>query len=133
MGGQDGFQRTILEYEQSASTILGGVRIDPNERWDLGLFLSYTEADAGLERFDLSAPDYSATHPSMSFDFSQSHTYSDLDANRFDGSFNVKYNVRDDFWLRFLYRYIDYVDDAPYMYDTSGNAEYASIVAGWYF
>jgi hypothetical protein len=123
----------MLRFNQSANSIVGGIHVAPSDRWDLGLHLNYTAADAGLDPFDLSAPDYSATHPSMSFDFSQSHTYSNLDMSRLDGHFDLKYKFRDDFWLRFWYRIVDYVDDAPYMYDTSGKVQWASFAAGWNF
>jgi len=123
----------MLTYNQNSSTIMGGIRFEPGKRWDLGLHLGYTAADAALDQFDLSAPDYSATHGSMSFDFSQSHTYSALNVNRFDGKFDVRYKIRDDFWVRFWYRYVDYTDDSPYMYDTSGKVSWTTLAAGWNF
>lgn len=74
-----------------------------------------------------------ATHPQSAFNFTSTNTYSDLDVSRIDGDLMVKFKFSDDFWMRFNWRYVDYTDDAPYLYDTSGTAQWATIAAGWYF
>ena len=35
--------------------------------------------------------------------------------------------------LRFRYHYIDYQDDAPYLYDTSGEYQFIAAALGWVF
>jgi hypothetical protein len=35
--------------------------------------------------------------------------------------------------LRLRYHYIDYTDDAPYLYDTSGTYQYVAGALGWVF
>lgn len=37
MGGQDGYSRDLLTYDEEANTLLGGIKIHPAGRWDLGL------------------------------------------------------------------------------------------------
>ena len=133
MGGQDGYSRDLLSYNEEANTLLGGVKVHPGDRWDLGLYLSYTAAEAGLDPFDLPADDYVATHPPTAFDFSNTHTLSDLDVSRLDGDLMVKFRFSDAMWLRFNWRYVDYTDDAPYLYDTDGTVQWATLTAGWYF
>jgi hypothetical protein len=133
MGGQDGYSRDLLTYNEEANTLLGGIKIRPGTKWDLGIYLSYTAAEAGLDPFDLPADDYVATHPPTAYDFSASHTYSDLDVSRMDGDLMIKYKFSDAMWLRFNWRYVDYTDDAPYLEDTSGTVQWATLSAGWYF
>ena len=133
MGGQDGYSRDLLAYDEEVNTLLGGIKIHPAGRWDLGLYLSYTAAQAGLQPFDLPADEFVATHPQSAFNFASTNTHSDLDVSRIDGDLMVKFKFSDDFWMRFNWRYVDYTDDAPYLYDTSGTAQWATIAAGWYF
>ena len=133
MGGQDGFQRDLLNYDSEANSFLAGFKIDASEKWDLGADFSWTQAEAALAPFDLSAPDYVATHPPMAFDFSQTHTYSDLDSTRIDADVWLKIFLKESLWLRFRYHYVDYQDDAPYLEDTSGTLQFASGSVGFTF
>jgi len=133
MGGQDGFARDLLSYDTESSSLLAGFKYQTNKKWDLGLDFSLTAAEAGLDPFDLSAPDYVATHPTMSFDFSQTHTNSDLDSTRVDVDLWAKFWLNEGLWLRFRYHYIDYQDDAPYLYDTSGEYQFIAAALGWVF
>lgn len=132
MGGQDGYSRTMARYSEEANTLLGGIKVRPNN-WTIGLHLGYTQAEGGMAPYELRADDYVATHPSMSFDFANSYTYSNLDVSRIDGDLNLKYTFTEGLWLRFWYRYVDYQDDQPYLYDTSGTVQWATITAGWKF
>jgi len=132
MGGQDGYSRTMARYSEEANTLLGGFKVHPNN-WTVGVYLGYTQAEGGMAQYDLPADDYVATHPSMSFDFSNSYSYSNLDVSRLEGDLNVKYTFTDGLWLRFGYRLVDYQDDQPYLYDTSGTVQWATFTAGWKF
>ncbi len=132
MGGQDGFSRTVSKYSEESNTIMGGIKIHPG-KWDLGLNLGYTVAEGGMDPYELRADDYVASHPSMSFDFSNSYSYSNMDVSRLDGNVHLKYNISETLWFRFWYRYVDYTDDDPYLYDTSGTVQWATVSAGWNF
>jgi hypothetical protein len=112
---------------------MAGLKFQPQENSEFGIDFSWMQAEAALDPFELSAPDYSATHPSMSFDFSQTNTYSDLDSTRIDAYLWAKFFVAEKIWLRLRYHYVDYQDDAPYLYDTSGKYQYASASMGWVF
>ena len=112
---------------------MAGLKFQPSERWDLGLNLTWTSSDAALDPFDLSAPDYVATHASTAYDFSQSHTYSDLDTTRLDGGIEANYHLNKTLWIGAKYRYVDFSDDAPYLYDTSGTISFYQMVVGWVF
>ena len=133
MGGQDGYSRDMLDYSTDSNSLMAGLKYGTQNKLELGIDFSYMQAEAGLAPFDLSADDYVASHPSMSYDFSQSHTYSDLDSTRIDADVWAKIFFKENLWLRLRYHYIDYSDDAPYLYDTSGKYQYAAAALGWIF
>jgi hypothetical protein len=133
MGGQDGYSRTMLDYTSESNTVMAGVKYVKKDSMELGLDLSWMQAEAGLDPFALTAPEYEATHPPMSFDFSQTTTYSDLDSTRIDTEVWAKFWLKANVWLRLRYHYVDYQDDAPYLYDTSGTYQYAAASVGWAF
>ncbi len=112
---------------------MAGLKFRPADPWELGLGLTWTRSDAGLDPFSLAAPDYVATHPSMSFDFSESHTYSDLETTRIEAQVDATYHFNKTFWINAAYRYADYSDDAPYLEDTSGSISLYSVAFGWKF
>ena len=133
MGGQDGYSRDMLDYSTDSNSLMAGLKYGTQDKLELGIDFSYMQAEAGLAPFDLSADDYVASHPSMSYDFSQSHTYSDLDSTRIDTDVWAKIFFKENLWLRLRYHYIDFTDDAPYLYDTSGKYQYAAAALGWIF
>ena len=133
MGGQDGYSRDMLAYESESNTVMAGLKYGTKDKMELGLDLSYMKSEAGLNPFDLSADDYVATHPPMSYDFSTSHLNSDLDSTRVDADLWAKIFFNSKFWLRLRYHYVDYQDDAPYLYDTSGKYQYATAAVGYIF
>jgi hypothetical protein len=69
----------------------------------------------------------------MSFDFSKSHTYSNIDVNRFNLDAMFKLKFTEELWMRLWYKYVDFSDNDPYLYDTSGSVQWATITAGWSF
>ena len=133
MGGQDGFSRNVLNYNEESNSLLAGVKIRPGDKWDLGFNLSYTESEGGLAPFELPADDYVAITPPMSYDFSKTNTYSNIDVTRFNLDAMLKYKFNDDLWLRFWYQLTDFSDNDPYLYDTTGAVQWATITAGWSF
>jgi hypothetical protein len=133
MGGQDGSARDLLNYDSTSNTLMAGIRTRPSERLELGLNLNWTESEAGLDPFDLPADDYVATHPTMAYDFSIAHTYSDLDLSRLDGQLDATYTINEELRMSFEYRYIDFTDDDPYLYDLSGALDVYTFVLGWSF
>jgi hypothetical protein len=112
---------------------VGGIKLHPSKKATLGASLAWTDSNAALDPFDLPADDYVAITPPMSYDFSQSHTFSDLDISRIDADLLFKYKFSDGFWLRADYRITDYQDDAPYLYDTSGSVQWVTAAAGFKF
>ena len=133
MGGQDGYSRDMLDYDTETNTFMAGLKYGREGAMELGIDLSYMQAEAGLAPFDLSADDYVATHPSMAYDFSTTHTYSDLDTDRLDAEMWAKFVFGENLWLRLRYHIIDYTDVAPYLYDTSGKYQYMAASVGWVF
>lgn len=133
MGGQDGFSRDVAAYNSESNTLMAGLKFGSEDTMQLGVDLSWMQAEAGLAPFDLPADDYVAITPPMSYDFSNSHTYSDLDMTRLDADLWARFQFGSNLWLRLRYHYVDFSDDAPYMYDTSGKYQYAAAAVGWIF
>jgi len=133
MGGQDGYSRNVLKYNETSNSLLAGIKIHPDDRWDLGLNLTYTASEGGLEPFELPAEAYVAITPATSYDFSKTNTYSNIDVDRFNFDAMFKYKFNEDLWLRFWYQVADFNDNDPYLYDTTGMVQWATITAGWNF
>ena len=133
MGGQDGYSDDQVSYDEESNSLLAGVKIHASKRWGLGFNVGYTVSESGMNQFDLPADDYVAITPPTSYDFSKSHTYSQIDVNRlnFDAMFKLKFT--DDLWMRLWYNIVDFTDDSPYLYDTTGTVQIATITAGWSF
>ena len=133
MGGQAGFSRDLVDYTSDANTFMAGVKFGSQDFMELGIDLSWMQAEAAMSPFDLSADDYVAITPPMSYDYSETHTYSDLDSTRIDADLWAKFYFGENLWLRLRYHYVDYQDDAPYLYDTSGKYQFAAAALGWAF
>jgi hypothetical protein len=133
MGGQDGFSRDMLNYTSESNTVMAGFKYGTNEKFEIGADLSWMAATSGLDPFDLSADDYVATHPPMSYDFSQSHTYSDIDSTRLDAQLWAQFWFGGNKWVRVRYHMVDFADDAPYLYDTTGQYQYGAASFGMSF
>ncbi len=133
MGGQDGFSRDMLDYNSESNTFMAGVKYKNSKKLELGIDFTWMEAKAALAPFDLSADDYVETHPPMSYDFSQSHTYSDINSTRTDVELWGTFRFATDWWVRLRYHMVDYKDDAPYLYDTSGSYTFAAAALGVVF
>jgi hypothetical protein len=133
MGGQDGFSRDTLDYSSDSNTLMAGLKYLTKNKTEFGIDFSWMQAEAALAPFDLSADDYVETHPVMSYDFSQTNTYSDLDNTRIDADLWAKFWFNSKWWLRLRYHYVDFQDDAPYLYDTSGTYQYAAAAVGLVF
>ena len=46
---------------------------------------------------------------------------------------NALYSLTDQFTIRGVYRYLDFQDDAPYIYDTTGRVHLVAFTLGWLF
>lgn len=113
---------------------MGGIQIQPVERLELALDGVWTTSDAGLDPFDLVVPaGYLAANPNQAYDFSLTHLASDLEVSRLELGVNAVYQVTDRAWVTAGYRYLDYQDDAPYVTDTTGQADFYWLRLGWSF
>ena len=133
MGGQDGYASDPLTYNTESNTLMAGFRLHPTEEFSFGMNLTWTGSDAAMEQFDLSADAYVETHPAMAYDFSESHALSDLDTTRLDFDMDGKFLLTSDVWMVLRYRYADFEDDAPYLYDTTGRFSMYTAALGWKF
>jgi hypothetical protein len=123
----------MLNYNEESNTLLAGIKVRPGENWDLGFNVGLTESEGGLDPFELPADDYVAITPPMSYDFSKSNTYSNIDVERFNFDAMLKYKFDNNVWLRLWYQLVDFSDNDPYLYDTTGAVQWATISAGWSF
>ena len=133
MGGQAGFSRDMLDYSSDSTTLMAGLKYQVKNKTEFGIDFSYMQAEAALAPFDLPADDYVAITPPMSYDFSTSHLNSDLDNTRLDADLWAKFSLSAKWWLRLRYHLVDFQDDAPYLYDTSGKYQYATSAVGLIF
>lgn len=105
----------------------GGVNVRPSDRLALGVQLAYVSSAASIDPFDLSRPEYTERFPLIALDFSQTHTYSDIDTDNTEARVDARLRVSDRVWVQGLYRWVDYNDDAPLLYDTSGRNQIFAI------
>lgn len=110
-----------------------GFDLRPVERLDLGVQLNWTKARSSMQAFDLSSPSFTARVPILIYDFSLAPTYSDLDVTRVDALVDARWQLDERVFVRGMYRYVDYADDAPYLYDTSGRSHLFALSLGWMF
>lgn len=68
--------------------------------------------------------------PIQSWDFSQAHLFSDLDVTRTDLTLSGRWQFGGPWWLDARARFAEYEDDAPYLYDTSGQLDDLSLAVG---
>ena len=76
---------------------------------------------------------FASTRPNQSYDFSQTHTNSDLDTTYLEAALNGRYQVKPGVYVTGSYRYLDFQDEAPYLGDTSGSVDYYGLGLGWKF
>jgi hypothetical protein len=133
MGGQDGYGRDLLTYDTDSDTLMAGVHVKPTERFGLGLHFSWTESEAGMRQLEIDGGEYLDTHPTVVYDFSNSHTYSALDLSRREGSISAGYKVNETVNVKLKYHWINFDDNEPYLYDTSGSIDSYFAALIWKF
>ena len=89
----------------------------------------WNDADAALEAFDFGVTPFGF----MSYDFSLTHTNSDLDVSRLELGIHGRFAVGEQASIVAGYRWADFEDDAPYLYDTSGSVSIYSLGVAWSF
>ena len=100
----------------------------------MSLDAAWNSAQAALAPFRfLDGEAFAAARPNQSYDFSATHTHSDLDTTFVEIGLKAKYRVGERTFLTGGYRYLDFDDASPYLYDTSGSADFYSIGVGWTF
>lgn len=105
---------------------MAGLNVRPAEPVTLSFVASYTASDFAMDPMTLNGGEFASHHELQPYDYSMTHTFSDLDVSRFDGTAELRYEISKTFSVRGLYRYIDYQDDAPYLYDTTGKVHVVS-------
>ena len=91
-------------------------------------------AEAALDPYTMPLGEaYSVNRPNQWYDFSRSSTFSDLDTTFQEIALKAKHRVNERTYLTGGYRYLDYEDDAPYLYNTSGSVSFYSLGIGWLF
>ena len=124
----------MLDYDTDFNTVVGGLTFKPGEPLTLKLELAMNSAQAGLAMFRFPAGEaFAAERPNQSFDFSPTHTFSDLDTRFVEAGLEARYEVRPGLDLTAGYRHLDFDDNAPYLGDDSGTLELVSLGLGWAF
>ena len=76
---------------------------------------------------------FAAARPNQSFDFSTTYLNSDLDTRLAEVGAQARFTVKQGLYLTGSYRYLDFEDDAPYLSNLSGSADYFGFGVGWEF
>ena len=134
MSGQLGSAASQIEYETTSNTLSVGFAYQPSDKVEIAIDGVWNDADAAMETFDFDVPaEFLAANVNMSYDFTATHLNSDLDVSRFELGVHGRFGVADSFGIVAGYRYVDFEDDAPYLYDTSGSVSLYSLGVGWVF
>ena len=124
----------MSDYNINSHTLFGGINLIPSEKVTLDLTAWWNSSDAALDQLDLVAPaDFLARNPRTSYDFTLTHTNSDLDTSRIDARADLTWFVTNALSIRGTYHYIDFTDDAPYIEDLSGSVHYFGGGVGYSF
>ncbi len=123
----------MLRYDTRGNVLTAGLNLRPADRLDVSFQANYADATAAMDPFDLSRPDFTARFPAMQWDFSQTPGYSDLDVRSVDAWLDARYRLTERAFVRGAYRYVDFDDQAPYLYDTTGRNHLVFLALGWTF
>jgi hypothetical protein len=123
----------VINYDTKSNVLSLGLNVRPAEKLDFGLQLNWVDSQAAMQPFDLSAPEFTARVPLISLDFSETHTNSDLDTSQVDARLNARYAVNEQIFVRGFYRYVDFEDAAPYLFDATGRNHLFGFSLGWNF
>ena len=110
-----------------------GIRTRPSDSLSIGFDAVYVLSKAGLDPLALAAPEWVATHPAQSYDFSQTDSYSDQDLARLDLGVDARYLLGHGFWVDARYRRAELEDDDPYIVDITGQLDTWSLSVGRQF
>ena len=134
MSGQVGSARTLAEYDSASGTLTGGFNFKVSSSVSLFANAVWSSADGSLDPFQIVVPaDYLARNPNQSFDFTQTASYSDLDVSRAELELGGSFDLSSRLYLHAAYRYVDFEDDAPYLVDTTGSADFYALGVGYRF
>ena len=120
---------TQIEYENTSNTFTAGLTYHASERVEIGIDGVWNDADAAMDAFDFPVTPFGQ----MSYDFSLTHLNSDLDVSRMELGIHGRFAVGEKVGLVAGYRYADFEDDAPYLYDTSGSVSFYNLGVAWNF
>ncbi len=120
---------TQIEYESTSNTFTAGLTYHASEKVEIGIDGVWNDADAALEAFDFDVTPFGF----MAYDFSLTHTNSDLDVSRMELGVHGRFAVGGQASLVAGYRYLDFEDDAPFLYDTSGSVSFYNLGVAWTF
>lgn len=124
----------MTDYETKTHVVSAGFNLHPAPKFDLGVSFNWALARASMGRLGLAAdPAFLAKVTGMSYDFTSTPSFSDLDTANVDLLADATYRVNEQLFLRGAYRFIDFTDDAPYLYDTSGKNNLVYLSLGWAF
>lgn len=113
---------------------MGGLTFKPVEKFSLKLDAVWNASDGGLEPFVMVVPEeFLAVNLNSSYDFSETNTYSDLDVSRFEMGVGFSWGLNERLFIAGGYRYLEFEDDAPYLYDLDGSVNFYSLGLGWVF
>lgn len=110
-------------YETNTAAIFVTGDFYPDDKWELSFHGSYTATEGSFEAIDVSLPEEMLDIGD--YDYSETHTYSDLDFNQLELSLKGERRISSKTSLYLGIAYYDFADEAPYAYgDQSGSVLY---------
>jgi len=122
-----------VPYESTTRVLSAGMHFRPNDKIILGVSLNYTAGEASMGSFDLSNPEFTERFPLLSWDFSRTPEWSNIDINTIDTWVDLQYRFSTRLFARGAYRYVKADDSDPYLYDLSGRNNVVHFSLGYLF
>ena len=134
MSGQAGSARALLNYNVESSTVVGGIKVKPSDKFYFKVDVARNASEAEIDPFRMPEGEaWAAPKPHQSYDFSRTHLNSDIDTTYTDASLKLSYRVTEGMYVLGGYRHIDFEDDAPYLGDDTGDVGFFNLGVGWKF
>ncbi len=115
-----GYASDMTEYETTGHVLFVNLEFYPVKNLDLHLNGNYTMAEGSFSSINMVLPHEVVHHGD--YDYSEIHTYSDLDQSYFEIDAGGNVALSENLGLYANVKYMDYTDDQPYVYgDYSGD------------
>jgi hypothetical protein len=123
-----------MKYEDDNNILTAGLNLRGSEKLDFALAFSWMNSKATMLPFSVTiTPEFAALVPKDTYDYQDTDGYSDIDVSRVYADLTARYRLNARTGLRGWYRYVNYSDEAPILYDTTGKNHVFGAAISWTF